>query len=614
MTDQIYGGMAVGRALKEDGVECLFGIHGYINLAIEEACHLGIQMYHFRHEQSAGFAADAYARCLRKPGVCFASASAGTANYPPPLLQAKGALSPLVLLVGQHGTGMDELNGLQEGYGTELLKIAAKWTHRCIDWDMHSFWVRKALKESQMYPPGPVVLEFPVDSLVRKGPDNQRKWIPTEQVPDGSQSYGDPALVEKTVQMLCEAKRPLLVAGDGIYWSDGMAELQELSELLQIPVHTRRTARGAVPENHPLAFVAGCRRPLFSNADMICIVGLQATQLEEWFEPPDWSLEAKYIQIHEKPEEIWYALPTELAITGSCKWILRQMIDCAKDIIKEPVERQEWLEKLKQAREKFKKRRQEAVQNYMTTKPIHPYSLCSAITEVLDKDATIIYDSFTGSNYLTGMIEARFAGQVLDAGPKVALGQGVGMCIGAQIARPGKQVMTLIGDGGMGISMGDIETMVRYNLPAIVVILNNSSWGGTSLSQDIFHPELGSWEIIPNMRYDKMFEHIGCHTEYVEEPEDLLPALDRSFNSGKPSVVNVISDSTEIALPWAYIKFGDAYAKQGTGRLPERMAEYFKNQKPHVVKRMVKFWRDNSVEIPLEDVLSLTGMKEEDLT
>ncbi len=100
MTDQIYGGMAVGRALKEDGVECLFGIHGYINLAIEEACYLGIQMYHFRHEQSAGFAADAYARCLRKPGVCFASASAGTANYPAPLLQAKGALSPLVLLVG----------------------------------------------------------------------------------------------------------------------------------------------------------------------------------------------------------------------------------------------------------------------------------------------------------------------------------------------------------------------------------------------------------------------------------------------------------------------------------------------------------------------------------
>lgn len=613
MVDQIYGGQAVGRALKEDGVECVFGVHGYINLAIEEACRLGIKMYHFRHEQSAGFAADAYARCLRKPGVCFASASAGCANYPSSLLQAKGALSPVVLLIGQHGTGMDGLNALQEGYGTELLKSASKWTHRCIDWNMHSYWVRKALNESAMYPPGPVVLDFPVDALANKGPDKQRKWIPKEQVPKVAKPQGDDQEIKKIVKMLSEAERPMIVAGDGVYWSDGMTELKELVEIMQIPVQTRRTARGSVPEKHPLTYISSYRRQLFRNADVICIIGLQATQLEEWFEAPDWPRNVKYIQIHEKPEEIWYALPTELAATGSCKLIMRQIINCAKEMIKGSMQRNKWINELKQIKNNYCIRQKEIVEKYSKTNPIHPYFLASALSNVMDDDATVIYDSFTGSLYLSEMREVNYAGTVLDAGPKVPLGQGIGMCIGAQIARPGKQVMTLIGDGGLGISMGDIETLVRYNLPAVIVVLNNSSWGGVSLARNIFHPDMDSYDMLPELRYDKMFEAIGCHTEYVHEPDELLPALDRSFNSGKTSLVNVIADGDKTAAPWAYIKFGDACAKQKTGRLNKDMADQFKGLKPHYVKRMIKFWSDNGLDIPIEEVVSLTEMKKEDI-
>jgi len=614
MSEEIYGGMAVGRALKEEGVECIFGVHGYINLAIEEACRQGIKMYHFRHEQSAGFAADAYARCLRSPGVCFASASAGTANYPSSLLQARGALSPVVLLIGQHGTGMDGLNALQEGYGTELLKTSAKWTHRCIDWNMHSYWVRKALMDSVGYPPGPVVLEFPIDSLNRRGPDAQRKWISRSEVAEVPRSQGDPTRIEAAVRMLLEGKKPLLIAGDGVYWGDGMRELQELAELLRIPVQARRTARGAVPENHPLAYGSGFRRPLFSEADVICVIGLQATQLEEWFEPPDWSVTAKYIQIHERADEIWYGLPTEVAVAGTSKLVLRQMIECARGLLSALVDRKEWLTKLEQERRGYQLRQQKTLKRYDNSKLIHPHTLTAAIADVMDPTATVIYDSFTGSTYLTDKLEARFAGQILDSGFKVALGQGIGMSIGAQIARPGKQVLTLVGDGGIGISMGDLETMVRYKLPAVVVLLNNSSWGGAALAHDVYHPDLGSWDMLPGIRYDKMFEALGCHTEFVEDSKDLRPALERSFSSGKPALVNVISDSDATALPWAYIKFGDAWAKQGARRLPEKMAEQFRNQSPHVVKRMMKFWRDNGLEIPLEDAAALTGKTVEELS
>src|SRR5262245_30087807 len=146
---ETYGGQVIARALKDGGVEHLFGVHGSINLAIEEANRLGIPMVHFRHEQAAGFAADAYARCRRLPGVCFASAAPGWTNIVSPIAQAKSALSPVVLLVGQHGTPGDGLHTVQEGYAADILAPMTKWTHRCLDWNLHSYWVEKALRESQ---------------------------------------------------------------------------------------------------------------------------------------------------------------------------------------------------------------------------------------------------------------------------------------------------------------------------------------------------------------------------------------------------------------------------------------------------------------------------------
>lgn len=312
MTEEItYGGKVIGQALKEENVECLFGIHGFMNLAIEEANTLGVKMYHFRHEQSAGFAADAYARATRRPGVCFASTAPGFTNYVSSMAQAYSALSPVVLLIGQHGIGTDHLKCLQEGYGSEVFKTMTKYTHRCVDWNMNSFWVRKALKDCMNYPPGPVVLEFPINNINYKGPNRQQKYISKAKVVKIPPTLGDPMEIEKAITMLINAERPLLVTGDGVYWSYGEGELKELAELLQIPVNSRRTGRGAFPEDHPLAVTGGTRGSILRNADVICIVSLRATGLEEWFEPPDWTRRAKYIQIQEVADEFWYGLPTE---------------------------------------------------------------------------------------------------------------------------------------------------------------------------------------------------------------------------------------------------------------------------------------------------------------
>ncbi len=611
----LTGARAVARALLDNGVTDLFGVHGYINPAIEEACRLGVRMWHFRHEQAAGFAADAYARTLRKPGVFFASASAGMANCLSSLSQGIGALSPMVLLVGQHGTAGDRIETLQEGYAAEAFKTVAKWTHRCTDWEMNSYWVRKALFDSVAYPPGPVVLEFPLNNLWDSGPAAQRKYLPTRNLPQVPATQGDPEAVRAAAELLLSSQRPVLIAGDGVYWSDGAAEYQRLAEFLQAPASARRTARGAIPEDHPLAFASGSRRRLFEQADLICLVGLRAGELESWFEPPDWPRGPRYIQINETAGEIWHGLSSDAIIVGSSKLVLRQLLDRVSEARNgKPVAREAWVKVLEDARTRYRSRREQLAAEYAGRRPIHTFELAQAIADTVDPDATIIYDSYSGSLYLTEAITARFPGQVLDAGPRVALGQGIGMCFGAALARPGKQVVTLIGDGGIGLSGMDMETLARYKVPALVVVLNNSSWGGNSLAREELQPDIGSWDTTTGLRYDLVFGPMGCHGEHVERAADLRPALKRALAAvaqGKPAVVNVIADtdSTGISMPWLRLKTGEYYSR-GIDDLPESVLKHYRGLSPVEALRLHKMVVDNGTNVTLSFIADLTGIPE----
>ena len=224
------GARAVAQTLIDNGVTDLFGIHGYINPVIEEACRLGARMWHFRHEQAAGFAAEAYARITRKPGVFFVSASAGMANALSSLSQGIGTRSPLILLVGQHGTAGDELGILQEGYAAQAFSSVAKWTRRLTDWELNSFWTRKALIDATTYPPGPVVLEIPLNNQWAYGEAAQRKYAAAVTgLPQVPQTQADPARVAEAAALLARAQRPVIIAGDGVYWSGAGAELGPLS-------------------------------------------------------------------------------------------------------------------------------------------------------------------------------------------------------------------------------------------------------------------------------------------------------------------------------------------------------------------------------------------------
>jgi len=280
---------AIAKAFKEEGVEWYAGVHGgHMWQMMVQIGMAGIKMYHMRHEQSGVYCAEGWARTTGKPGVCFGTAGPGYGNMVSGMYQAHLTRSPVICLFGQHSTSEDGWGPFQEAYAEPVANHFTKWTKRVIDPAMAAYYVHKAFRDAMTYPMGPIGLEIPrnVVDEIAGDEDNLRGCPPAGHVAAPSQSAGDSQIVEKAVRMLIDAKRPIIVAGDGIFWSKAADELKEFVELLSIPVITRRMGRGAVPEEHPLAFGGGFRRPIQMQADVITILGLRMNSLEGFGQPP----------------------------------------------------------------------------------------------------------------------------------------------------------------------------------------------------------------------------------------------------------------------------------------------------------------------------------------
>ena len=550
VADEISGAEAVARVLKEEGVQHVFGIHGaHIWAMLSKICESGIKMIHMRHEQSGVYAADGWARASRTPGVCFGTASPGVFNMVAGLSHASLSRSPVVAIVGQHPTTQDGWGSWQENYGADVCGPVTKWSKRVTNTGQISFWLQKAFRDSLAYPPGPVLVEIPSNILGRmeapaKAP--QAGYVPKGETTAPSPAAGDTRQIEAAVRMLMEAERPIIVAGNGVYWADASEALRSFAELARIPVHTRRIGRGAVREDHPLAITGGFRRPFFRDCDVMLVLGHQLNSLENFGQPPTYGSTTQYIQVGEADVEFSPLLPARLSIRGNPRLVLEQMIDCVRALGIDPPGRTPWLDRVTQAREAYRKAQREEAAAVRGAHPMNPRSMGQQIVDFLDASATVIYDSFTLVAFVTDRLEAKFAGQVLDAGTFGGVGHSIGMGIGAQLARPGRQVISLIGDAGIGVAGFDIETAARYNIPVVFFVFNNSGWMSTHY-QKIICPTMDSWGMLPDIRYDRIFAEMGCHTELVTEAEQLRPALERAFNSGKPAVINAVPDATIMA-------------------------------------------------------------------
>jgi acetolactate synthase-1/2/3 large subunit len=502
----------------------------------------GIQLIHMRHEQACAYAADAWARTTGTPGVLCVTAGCGLTNAVTGLCGAGLAGSAVVCIAGQHPTSEDHLGSFQEAYGAEICRSFSKFAKRVVDWSTIEVDLRRAFREAMAPPPGPAVVEIPTNILYQRRDWSEQRPGAQVYAPDDLRAAPDPRKVEQAIEILLSAERPLIVAGDGVFWSGAAEALRRLAEVASIPVYARRAGQGALPEDHPLAIRGAWKKPFTGRADAVLAVGFRFWSGEKFGQPPTWSDSARYIQVDASPSRIGLHVPADVAIVGDPKLVLERLAEAAERHPGNRSRTSAWLREVSEVRENYERAIAEEERRCRDRVPIHPGRLARELCEVLDPDATVVIDSFTLSGWMSQWFRARFPGQIVDAGPLAPVGHGIGMAIGAQLARPGKQVVVVIGDGGLGIGGFDLETALRYRLPIVAVVWNNSSWGPSFEEMPLLRGRTDPFSIIEGIRYDRMFEVIGCHGEHAERPEEIRPALERALRSGTTAVVNVVGD------------------------------------------------------------------------
>ena len=536
------------KALQDEGVEIIFGLlGGHIQSIIDYSYRAGIQVIMTRHEQAAVHAADGYARIMRKPGVCFATGGPGMLNMVTGIHMAFVSRTPMVFLFGGHKERESHRGAVQEAYAAEVCKSITKWTVRVTDPAMTSYFIRKAFRDAMTPPYGPVGIELPVDTFNFEPvePSGQVAYLPGHwREGSAARQATDPVFAKRAVELLSRAERPLIMAGEGVHWANAASQLRALVEQLRIPFNIRRLGRGAIPEDHPLAVSGGARKQVVAEADLVLLLGLNVNYLESFGE---WRTNAHFIQVQSCAEDILMSLPTKLEIVADPGMVLEQML--ASHAPQAIVSAQEaWTAWVRGLQQDFVSRMESGALQVAQEKPIHPRWLAKVVADLATADTTIVFDSFTASTFLGEHLIAKQDAQVLDAGLSAAFGHGIGMAIGAKLARPNDRILVMMGDAGVGLGGGDIETAIRYGVPVVYLVYNDSALAA-GLEQycygenfRVLGPEAyKGFRLTQDVRYDQMYEPLGCYVEHVEDPAGISAAIERAFASGTTAVINLIS-------------------------------------------------------------------------
>ncbi|GAA3662735.1 acetolactate synthase-1/2/3 large subunit [Lentzea atacamensis] len=537
----ISGGHLVAKALKAEGVDTIFTLCGGHIIDIYDGCvDEGIAVVDVRHEQVAAHAADGYARITGKPGCAVVTAGPGTTDAVTGVANAFRAESPMLLIGGQGALSQHKMGSLQDlphvDMMTPITKFAANVPHTARIADM----VSMAFREANAGAPGPSFLEIPRDVLDAKVPLSTARIPQAGHYRASTRSAGDPRDIEKLADLLVHAKKPAILLGSQVWTTRATDSAIELVRTLNIPAYMNGAGRGTLPPGDPHHFQLS-RRYAFDNADVIVIVGT----------PFDFrmgygrrlSANATVVQIDLDYRTVGKNRDIDLGIVGDADLVLSSVAQAASGREDNgAMGRKVWLEELQAVEEKARQKRLEHLRS--DDMPIHPYRLVSEINDFLTEDSIYIGDGGDVVTFSGQVVQPKSPGHWMDPGPLGTLGVGVPFVLAAKLARPDKEVVALFGDGAFSLTGWDFETLVRYNLPFVGIVGNNSSMNqiryGQAAKYGLERERVGN--TLGDVKYDQFAKMLGGYGEEVRDPKDIGPALQRARESGKPSLINVWID------------------------------------------------------------------------
>ncbi len=528
---KVHGGRLVARTLKERGVSHLFTLSGGHLFSIYDGCkHEGIKVIDTRHEASAAWAAEGWAKATREVGVCALTAGPGVTNGMSAIAGAKFNRTPLVVLGGRAPEMRWGSGSLQEIDHLPFVSPLVKSAGTVKDPAEIPAALGAAIDLALTHPTGPVFLDFPLDVVFSEA----EAAVPEPLVERPSVADN----VDEAREILAAAERPAIMAGTGLYWALGESGLQILAERLQAPVFLNGMGRGCLPADHELYFSRARGRGL-KEADVALVAGV----------PLDFRLgfggafgeDTKIVYLDCTPNELKRNRLPDVNLTGD---IATTLVALAPD--GDVPDHSAWLETLRET--EAEKRAAEEPELNDDRSPLHPMRIYKELKEVLPRDAIVIGDGGDFVSYAGRVIDTYEPGTWMDPGPFGCLGAGPGQAIGAKLAHPDKQVVLLLGDGAFGFSAMEFDTMARHNIAVTAIIGNNGIWALEHHPMKFLYGYSMAAELRPGTRYDEVAQALACDAEIVGEPGELRPTLERTFEGGEPAVVNVLTHP-EVVYP-----------------------------------------------------------------
>jgi acetolactate synthase-1/2/3 large subunit len=561
MTTRIHGGALIARTLAREGIDCLFTLCGGHIAAIYDGCiDHGIRVIDVRHEQTAGHAADGWARITGKPGVVAVTAGPGVTDAVTAVATARRSGVPMVVLGGAGPRVFRDMGSLQDMDHVELMRPICKWATTVTETRRLPEYITIALRKAMSGIPGPVFLELPLDVLM-EFVEPEKVSFP-ENFRTDARMAPDPEHLAQALAILSEAKKPMAIVGSQLRWSKNPLEtLANFMDTTGIPTFVNGMARGLVDPDGP-HFLNRARKYALKNADAVLILGTpfdfrlsygtsdrihpgaqsgQAGAAMLNLASPVINRTARIIQIDLDGDEIGRNRQrgVDIGIVADSGLALKQLAEGLKNA---DVQRLSAWNAAVRADEasKWDKMQSEIA---LVSDPPNPLRVCAEVDAHLRPGDVVVGDGGDFVGTAAYVLKPFGVSTWMDPGPLGTLGVGPGYAMAAKAAKPGSRVIIMFGDGSFGLHAMEFEAMARQGLPVLAIIGNDAGWTQILRGQrEIYGTERLVATTLDYTRYEKVVEACGGHGEWVETTAELGPALERAFaaiDAGKPACVNV---------------------------------------------------------------------------
>jgi acetolactate synthase-1/2/3 large subunit len=537
--------VAVARA---HGVEVMFTLSGAHVFPMYDGAVTAepkMRILDVRHEQTAAFAAEAMGKLTRKPGLAVLTAGPGVTNGVSAIAQAQFSGSPLVVVGGRAPANRWGSGSLQELDQPPIVAPVSKLARTIHTAGEVSAGMHEAFTLAGTSHRGPVFVDIPMDEFFNASASARPAVGP------GPRTEPDGDAISEIAELLGQAARPVLILGTDV-WADGAEEAAlRLVEETGIPVITNGMGRGVIPGGHPL-LVTKARGAALGGADLVVVAGTPLDFRLGYgvFGGKEGATPARVVHLADSPGQV--SQHAELAADASGDLTL--VLDGLRDAIGGLVRRPDWSSWVAGLQDTVKQAvARDAELLAATADPIHPARIYGELVPRLGEDSVVIGDGGDFVSFAGKFVEPKRPGGWLDPGPYGCLGAGLGAAIAARIARPSAQVVLLYGDGAAGMSLMDVDTLVRHNLPVVMVCGNNSAWGLEKGPMQMLYGYDVAADLAQQTRYDEVVKALGGAGELVTDPKEIGPALDRAFAANVPYFVNVITD---VNAPYPRNTFG----------------------------------------------------------